>query len=167
MNDVPFVRNVSGLLGLGDQTLPLPNLWGSGKALVEAVGNSGVLSGETGEALAGLVAEIAPGGRQMKKKTMQGVKTMRKGGRVYGYGENERLQYPVEDTAGNWVKAVMFGNTGLRETSSFYASGLSGLSKSKPWCTVTWWRGVRTAARYTIQFKPCARLRRRRKSGMR
>lgn len=36
-NDVPYVRNVAGLLGLGDETLPMPDVWGTltgmGKAL--------------------------------------------------------------------------------------------------------------------------------------
>ena len=32
-NDVPYVRNVSGLLGVGDQTLPMPDLYGTAKGI--------------------------------------------------------------------------------------------------------------------------------------
>lgn len=126
-NDIPFVRNAAGLLGLGDETLPIPDIYGAGEDIVNAVKNSGVISGETGEAVANLLFQLVPGGRQLSKTT-KGAETLVRGGRYKGYGEKERLQYPVERDFWSVVRALMFGNSGLPETEEFYSSGLSGLS---------------------------------------
>lgn len=47
---------------------------------------------------------------------------------MYGYGDDQRLQYPVERDPFNIVQAVLFGNSGLAESRDFYASGNTGLS---------------------------------------
>lgn len=128
MNDAPFVRNAAGLLGLGDQTMPLTNIAESVGDVGEAVKNSGVLSAETGEAILGLGANLLPGGRQLQK-TYQGAKTMATGGRTYGYGEKARLQYTVDQKdLTKWGQALLFGNSGLSETRDYYAEGKNGLS---------------------------------------
>lgn len=128
MNDAPFVRNAAGLLGLGDQTMPLTNIAESVGDVGEAVKNSGVLSAETGEAILGLGANLLPGGRQLQK-TYQGAKTMATGGRTYGYGEKARLQYAVDQKdLTKWGQALLFGNSGLSETRDYYAEGKNGLS---------------------------------------
>lgn len=127
LNDVPFVRNAAGILGLGDQTMPLTNIAEAAQGVGEAAQNSGVLSGEMGGALLTLGASMLPGGRQVQK-TAQGVQTILDGGRMYGYGENQRIQYPVERDPFNIVQAVLFGNSGLSESRDFYASGNTGLS---------------------------------------
>ncbi|MEG0780413.1 MAG: hypothetical protein RR426_07395, partial [Oscillospiraceae bacterium] len=114
-NDIPFLRNVTGLLGLGDQTMPLANMAGSVEAVGTAAKNAGILSGEMGNALLSLGGQTLPGGRQLQK-TAQGLQTMTSGGRIYGYGDKRRLQYPVESSVGNWSQALLFGNTGLSET---------------------------------------------------
>lgn len=127
LNDVPFVRNAAGLLGLGDQTMPLTNIAEAVQGVGEAATNSGVLSGEMGGALLTLGGSMLPGGRQIQK-TGQGIQTILSQGRMYGYGDEERLQYPVERDPFNIVQAVLFGNSGLSESRDFYASGNTGLS---------------------------------------
>ena len=47
---------------------------------------------------------------------------------MYGYGDDQRLQYPVERDPLNIVQALLFGNSGLSESRDFYASGDTGLS---------------------------------------
>lgn len=127
MNDVPFLRNTAGLLGLGDQTMPLTNIAEAVEGVGQAAKNSGVISGEMGGALLTLGGSMLPGGRQMQK-TVQGAQTVLDGGRMYGYGDDQRLQYPVERDPLNIVQALLFGNSGLSESRDFYASGDTGLS---------------------------------------
>lgn len=129
-NDIPYLRNVTGLLGLGDETLPLPDLYGAGEGIVNAVANDGLLSMETLAALGAAAAEFLPGGRQASK-TVQGLSTVLQGGRYYGSGDGARLQYPVEGDFFDVVRAAMFGNSALEETNEFYASGESGLSAAQ------------------------------------
>lgn len=129
-NDIPYLRNVTGLLGLGDETLPLPDLYGAGEGIVNAVANDGLLSMETMAALGAAAAEFLPGGRQLSK-TAQGLETILRGGRYYGYGDEARMQYQVEGDFFNVVQALMFGNSALEETNEFYASGESGLSAAQ------------------------------------
>ena len=126
-NDVPYLRNVTGLLGLGDETLPLPDLYGAGEGIVDAVANSGLFSPETLAAVGEAAAEVLPGGRQLSK-TARGISTIARGGRYRGYGDQERLQYPVEGNLLSTPQALLFGDSALAETSRFYASGESGLS---------------------------------------
>lgn len=126
-NDIPFVRNAAGLLGLGDQTMPFTNMAEAVKGVGQALTAEERSAGEIGGSLLELGSTILPGGRQLQK-TAQGVGTMLQGGRTYGYGDKKRLQYPVEQTPGNWAQAVLFGNSGLDETREFYASGDSGLT---------------------------------------
>lgn len=126
-NDIPFVRNAAGLLGLGDQTMPFTNMAEAAKGVGKALTAEEKSAGEIGGSLLELGSTMIPGGRQLQK-TAQGVQTMLQGGRTYGYGSKARMQYPVEQTPGNWAQAVLFGNSGLDETREFYASGESGLS---------------------------------------
>ena len=37
INEIPFASNLSGLLGVGDRTMPMPNIYGSGKDIVKAI----------------------------------------------------------------------------------------------------------------------------------
>ena len=124
-SDVPLVRNVMGLLGLGDQSLPMPDLSTVGDA-AETLWSSGA-SLETLDAVLTAAGQFVPGGRQINK-TYQGARAIAKGGRYYGYGENERLQYPVDVDFSNSVKALLFGPSGLSENAEFYAAGGNGLS---------------------------------------
>ena len=126
-NDIPFFRNAAGLLGMGDQTMPLANMAEAVQGVGKALTAEEKSAGEIGWSLLELGSTTIPGGRQIQK-TAQGINTMLQGGRTYGFGDKQRMQYPVEQTPGKWAQAVLFGNSGLSETREFYASGDSGLT---------------------------------------
>lgn len=129
-NDLPLLNNAAALMGWGDQTMPLAGMADKGSNLVKSIINNGPISPETGSAALGALSQVAPGGRQLQK-TVQGAETLIRGGRYYGYGDNEKLQYAVKPTAGNIVQALLFGNNGLSESRDFYAAGGKGLSKEQ------------------------------------
>ena len=129
-NDIPYLRNAAGLLGLGDQTLPMPDIYGTVTGTAKAVKDNGPFSEEVMRQLMGLAGDTLPGGRQAEK-TYQGVETLLKGGYYKGSGEDERLQYPVSDDFWNVVQATMFGRNALSETRDFYATGGKGLSAAQ------------------------------------
>lgn len=129
-NDIPYLRNAAGLLGLGDQTLPMPDIYGTVTGTAKAVKDNGPFSEEVMRQLMGLAGDTLPGGRQAEK-TYQGIETLLKGGYYKGSGEDERLQYPVSDDFWNVVQAAMFGRNALSETRDFYAAGGKGLSAAQ------------------------------------
>ena len=126
-NDIPFIRNAFSLLGWGDNSLPLPDLWGSGEDIYNAINNHGFLSPENAKAWLSLATEVIPGGRQIRK-TEQGLENVIRGGKYSGYGEDRRLQYPIEQTAGNYIKAGLFGQYALNESGAYYAADERPLS---------------------------------------
>lgn len=129
-NDIPYLRNAAGLLGLGDQTLPMPDIYGTVTGTAKAVKDNGPFSEEVMRQLMGIAGDTLPGGRQAEK-TYQGVETLLKGGYYKGSGEDERLQYPVSDDFWNVVQATMFGRNALSEARDFYAAGGKGLSAAQ------------------------------------
>lgn len=129
-NDIPYLRNAAGLLGLGDQTLPMPDIYGTVTGTAKAVKDNGPFSEEVMRQLMGLAGDTLPGGRQTEK-TYQGIEMLLKGGYYKGSGEDERLQYPVSDDFWNVVQATMFGRNALSETRDFYAAGGKGLSAAQ------------------------------------
>lgn len=129
-NDIPYLRNAAGLLGLGDQTLPMPDIYGTVTGTAKAVKDNGPFSEEVMRQLMGLAGDTLPGGRQAEK-THQGIETLLKGGYYKGSGEDERLQYPVSEDFWNVVQATMFGRNALSETRDFYAAGGKGLSAAQ------------------------------------
>lgn len=129
-NDIPYLRNAVGLLGLGDQTLPMPDIYGTVTGTAKAVKDNGPFSEEVMRQLMGLAGDTLPGGRQAEK-TYQGIETLLKGGYYKGSGEDERLQYPVSEDFWNVVQATMFGRNALSETRDFYAAGGKGLSAAQ------------------------------------
>ena len=129
-NDIPYLRNAAGLLGLGDQTLPMLDIYGTVTGTAKAVKDNGPFSEEVMRQLMGLAGDTLPGGRQAEK-TYQGIETLLKGGYYKGSGEDERLQYPVSEDFWNVVQATMFGRNALSETRDFYAAGGKGLSAAQ------------------------------------
>ena len=129
-NDIPYLRNAAGLLGLGDQTLPMPDIYGTVTGTAKAVKDNGPFSEEVMRQLMGLAGDTLPGGRQAEK-TYQGIEMLLKGGYYKGSGEDERLQYPVSNDFWNVVQATMFGRNALSETRDFYAAGGKGLSAAQ------------------------------------
>lgn len=133
-NEVPFLSNLSGMVGVGDRTLMMPDLFGKGKDLWDAATEHGLLSPKSGEALLGLVTQAIPGGRQINK-TYSGIKTIVEGGRTKGFGDKERLQYPVERNVGTALQNILFGPNATPQANAYWASGLSSLSTKD---TQTW-----------------------------
>ena len=112
----------------------MPDLFGKGKDLWDAATEHGLLSPESGEALLGLVTQAIPGGRQINK-TYSGIKTIVEGGRTKGFGDKERLQYPVERNVGTALQNILFGPNATPQANAYWASGLSSLSTKD---TQTW-----------------------------
>lgn len=134
-NDVPYVRNVSGLLGLGDQTLPMPDIYGTAKGIGSAVsdaasGDTEGFGSEIVRQLMGIAGDTLPGGRQLEK-TAQGAETLARGGTYKGSGDNERLQYAVNPDFSTVLQAMLFGRNALSEARDFYAANDGGLSASQ------------------------------------
>lgn len=119
-NELPFLNNLSALLGFGDSSLPLPDLLTPAKDVFSGIKNRNVL--EVLDAAIQAIGEIAPGGRQLVK-TYTGAKTLAQGGKMKGYGAKARLQYPVRPTAGNIAQALLFGTGGMQENQDYYAAG--------------------------------------------
>lgn len=136
-NDIPFLRNVAGLLGLGDQTLPMPDIYGGVKDLIESVGKNGV-SWDSGKAALALLAQLIPGGRQLYKTAM-GAETILRGGDFSGTYANEKLKYPTEGDFWSTVQSLMFGKYATEASDEYYASGKSALSvnQTRLWRSLT------------------------------
>ena len=137
-NDIPFVSNIASIVGWGDKTMPLPDLYGSGKEIVDAIRESGWFSRDANLAALGFLAEILPGGNQMQK-TAKGLLALKEGGRVSGRTDKERLQFATDDDIANVIRQALFGVYSTPEAKAFYASGRSGLSTKQ----TTLWRELR------------------------
>lgn len=128
MNEIPFASNLSGLFGVGDRTMPMPDIYGSGKNIVDAIKTDGFFSGASAEAVAKLLAQLVPGGRQLSK-TGFGVKALIDGGKTKGYGEKQRLQYPLDmDDPMTYIRTALFGVNASPEAKAYYAGDNSGLT---------------------------------------
>ena len=129
-NDIPYLRNAAALLGLGDETLPIPDLAGSAKDIVDAISDEGLISYDMGQALLGIAGDILPGGRQIEK-TVAGIETAIRGGKYKGTGDNSKLQYPVDVNPWTALRLALFGDAAASERNQFYASGDSALSEKQ------------------------------------
>lgn len=128
MNEIPFASNLSGLFGVGDRTMPMPDIFGSGKNIADAIKTDGFFSGASAEAVAKLLAQLVPGGRQLSK-TGFGVKELIEGGKTKGYGEKQRLQYPLDmDDPMTYIRTALFGVNASPEAKAYYAGDDSGLT---------------------------------------
>lgn len=127
-NDLPLVRNVAGLLGWGDETLPtmqLDELLDYVRDMI-AGATEGNLRGVTDSAV-GLLSNVIPGGRQLQK-TYQGARIMAEGGRYKGKDDSLQLMYPVDATVTDWIRALLFGRAGVDAEGEYWASGEKALS---------------------------------------
>lgn len=138
MNEIPFASNASGLLGVGDRSMPFPNIFGTGKNFYDALfpGNGKSANGqEVLEKGLEFLAELVPGGRQAKK-TGYGIKAIAQGGKTKGYGDNERLLYALDtDNVWNDIRTVLFGTNATPEANRYYAGDSYGLNadQTKLW----------------------------------
>lgn len=129
LNEIPFASNVAALAGMGDRTLPMPDLSNLAD-LPGTIAEDGLFSWEVARQLAGLAGDFLPGGRQAEK-TVQGLEALVRGGYYRGSGENRRLQFPVEQDFWSIVRGTLFGRSALDESRDFYASGQTGLSANQ------------------------------------
>ena len=129
LNEIPFASNVAALAGMGDRTLPMPDLSNLAD-LPGTIAEDGLFSWEVARQLAGLAGDVLPGGRQIEK-SIQGGEALLRGGYYRGSGENRRLQFPVEQDFWSIVRGTLFGRSALDESRDFYASGQTGLSANQ------------------------------------
>ena len=130
-NDIPLLRNVAGLMGWGDETLPtlqLDELWENTREMVTGAAQKNWRG--TAESAAELLSNVLPGGRQLQK-TLQGAQIMLEGGRYKGTDESLKLLYPVDGTVTEWIKALMFGRAGVDEEGRYWAEGRKQLSEKQ------------------------------------
>lgn len=135
-NDVPYVRNVAGLMGWGDQTLPMPDIVGAAGKTKDALKNAdsaGEFWAEVAKQLVGLAGDTLPGGRQAEK-TAQGIEAVARGGSYKGSGDKKQLQYPVNSPLEDpfeALRAALFGKNALNESRAYWAEGGKALSASQ------------------------------------
>lgn len=135
-NDVPYVRNVAGLMGWGDQTLPMPDIVGAAGKTKDALKNAdsaGEFWAEVAKQLVGLAGDTLPGGRQAEK-TAQGIEAVARGGSYKGSSDKKQLQYPVNSPLEDpfeALRAALFGKNALNESRVYWAEGGKALSASQ------------------------------------
>lgn len=130
--DIPFLSNALSAVGASDSNMPLPTIpLKTGADVAKMVVGK---DADTRKEAAQKLAEDAPNelktwlpmGNQIYK-TGKGVETLVRGGAYSGYGDSERLKYPV-DTSGpkgllKGAQLVLFGPNATQDANEFYASG--------------------------------------------
>ena len=73
-------------------------------------------------------------GKQIKKSAL-GMEAFVRGGDYTGYGEDEKLKYPIERNVPNFLQSVLFGKYATGESKDYYASDGRALSakRTKLW----------------------------------
>lgn len=130
--DIPFLSNALSAVGASDSNMPLPTIpLKTGADVVKMVVGK---DADTRKEAAQKLAEDAP--KELKTwlpmgnqiyKTGKGVEALVRGGAYSGYGDSERLKYPV-DTSGpkgllKGTQMVLFGPNATQDANEFYASG--------------------------------------------
>lgn len=130
--DIPFLSNALSAVGASDSNMPLPTI-----PLKTGADVAKMIVGKDADArkeAAQKLAEDAP--KEIKTwlpmgnqiyKTGKGVEALVRGGAYSGYGDSERLKYPV-DTSGpkgllKGTQMVLFGPNATQDANEFYASG--------------------------------------------
>lgn len=130
--DIPFLSNALSAVGASDSNMPLPTIpLKTGADVAKMIVGK---DADTRKEAAQKLAEDAP--KELKTwlpmgnqiyKTGKGVEALVRGGAYYGYGDSERLKYPV-DTSGpkgllKGAQMVLFGPNATQDANEFYASG--------------------------------------------
>lgn len=130
--DIPFLSNALSAVGASDSNMPLPTIpLKTGADVAKMIVGK---DADTRKEAAQKLAEDAP--KEIKTwlpmgnqiyKTGKGVEALVRGGAYSGYGDSERLKYPV-DTSGpkgllKGTKMVLFGPNATQDANEFYASG--------------------------------------------
>ena len=135
--DIPFLSNALSAVGASDSNMPLPTV--PVNTLSDAKTAVFGKDADTRKEAAQKLAEDAP--KELKTwlpmgnqiyKTGKGVEALVRGGAYSGYGDSERLKYPV-DTSGpkgllKGAQMVLFGPNATQDANEFYASGDRSLS---------------------------------------
>lgn len=130
--DIPFLSNALSAVGASDSNMPLPTV--PVNTLSDAKTAVFGKDADTRKEAAQKLAEDAP--KELKTwlpmgnqiyKTGKGVEALVRGGAYSGYGDSERLKYPV-DTSGpkgllKGTQMVLFGPNATQDANKFYASG--------------------------------------------
>lgn len=130
--DIPFLSNALSAVGASDSNMPLPTV--PVNTLSDAKTAVFGKDADTRKDAAQKLAEDAP--KELKTwlpmgnqiyKTGKGVEALVRGGAYSGYGDSERLKYPV-DTSGpkgllKGTQMVLFGPNATQNANEFYASG--------------------------------------------
>lgn len=130
--DIPFLANALSAVGASDSNMPLPTV--PVNTLSDAKTAVFGKDADTRKEAAQKLAEDAP--KEIKTwlpmgnqiyKTGKGVEALVRGGAYSGYGDSERLKYPV-DTSGpkgllKGTQMVLFGPNATQDANEFYASG--------------------------------------------
>lgn len=137
-NDIPYLSNMLGVLGWGDNTLPTIGVSEAYDELKTAI--KALKGNDEEETTADInsaikhtlfaLSQFVPGGRQFRK-TYQGIEAVFEGGKYTGTGENKRLQYAVDWNLLKAAQAILFGTGALSENSAYYASDSKPLSPSQ------------------------------------
>lgn len=135
-NEIPFASNLSGMLGIGDRTLPtaIPGFVDAVKGIYNALMDGDAFDADTALALVDLLKTAVPGGRQIGKM-VSGIRSAIEGGKMNGTGDNERLQYVTNTTLLGVLQQILFGPNATAAAKEHYASGESGLSATQ---TMLW-----------------------------
>lgn len=130
--DIPFLSNALSAVGASDSNMPLPTIpLKTGADVAKMIVGK---DADTRKEAAQKLAEDAP--KELKTwlpmgnqiyKTGKGVEALARGGAYSGYGDSERLKYPV-DTSGpkgllKGAQMVLFGPNATQDANEFYASG--------------------------------------------
>lgn len=130
--DIPFLSNALSAVGASDSNMPLPTIpLKTGADVAKMIVGK---DADTRKDAAQKLAEDAP--KELKTwlpmgnqiyKTGKGVETLMRGGAYSGYGDSERLKYPV-DTSGpkgllKGAQMMLFGPNATQDANEFYASG--------------------------------------------
>lgn len=136
LEDVPYLSNLTTLVGLTDGRIPLPQVSNT-KMTSGAARLAGAFFGEEDPeqkreemaqgarslalGLGEAVTTWAPMGSQIKKSA-QGTTAWFRGG-VYSGTDGTRLQYSVDRNPQNFARGLLFGKSALPESDAYWAEG--------------------------------------------
>lgn len=128
---VPFYSILSGESKLGE-TPPIKLFQDVYGAAINAPDKYGNTSQDPAlirikDALAANAPAFIPAGVQIKK-TLQGIQGVQQHG---SYNKSGNLQYPIDETTGNYVRAGLFGKNNLDEAQNYFNTKPSPLSEKQ------------------------------------
>lgn len=71
---------------------------------------------------------MLPAGGGQIKKAVEGINVVARGGAYTQTADGEKLRYKVDQNAGNYARAAVFGKSSLPETQAYYDNGGNGMS---------------------------------------